>query len=273
MTKWFFALSAASLNQTGQDWTDLVRTAVVSAKANTGLKPHFLYDGVPNEFTAELVGLGVSVIYHQVSYLSNIVERWNDIGLPPNDNYMAIIAGAYLRTEIPRLPLDDDFVLYTDCDVFFKADPEIERFRPQFFACAPQFDPDDTSEINSGVMVMNIKEMRKETANFYHYIVNRFEQFSAHDQDALQQYYAERYEFLPSEMNWKPYWGTNPEARIVHFHGPKPWAVRRLITEPSFPVPDVWRTLYESHPAAYFEYLNEWENIRKNDIEAKLINL
>jgi hypothetical protein len=24
-------------------------------------------------------------------------------------------------------------------------------------------------------------------------------------------------------MNWKPYWEENREARIIHFHGPKPY--------------------------------------------------
>ena len=264
MAKWFFALSAASLDHAGHDWMDLVRTAVASAKANTTLAPHFLYDGTPTAFTKELESLGVSIIYHKVSYLGNIIERWNDIGLPQNHMHLAIMAGAYLRTEIPRLLIEDEFVLYTDCDVLFRSDPEIGRFRPQFFACAPQFDPNDLSEINSGVMVMNVEGMRKEVANFYHYIVNHFENFGAHDQDALQQYYHGRYDSLPAEMNWKPYWGQNPEACIVHFHGPKPWAVRQLIEQPNFSVPDIWRSLYQSHPTAYQEYLREWDRVHQS---------
>jgi hypothetical protein len=28
---------------------------------------------------------------------------------------------------------------------------------------------------------------------------------------------------LRPELNWKPYWGINPAAKIIHFHGPKPF--------------------------------------------------
>jgi hypothetical protein len=24
-------------------------------------------------------------------------------------------------------------------------------------------------------------------------------------------------------LNWKPYWGENAQAKIIHFHGPKPF--------------------------------------------------
>ena len=27
---------------------------------------------------------------------------------------------------------------------------------------------------------------------------------------------------LPPRFNWKPYWGMDKDAVIVHFHGPKP---------------------------------------------------
>jgi hypothetical protein len=27
---------------------------------------------------------------------------------------------------------------------------------------------------------------------------------------------------LPDRFNWKAYWGANPEATILHWHGPKP---------------------------------------------------
>ena len=30
---------------------------------------------------------------------------------------------------------------------------------------------------------------------------------------------------LPLEYNWKPYWGINNEAKIIHFHGIKPYNI------------------------------------------------
>ena len=259
MSKWFFALSEASLGHPDHDWQSLIRTAVASARAHTSLEPIFLYDGAASSFTAELQAAGVIVVHHQLSYLPNIVQRWHAIGHPPDAMKLAIIAGAYLRTEIPNLGYDDEFVLYTDCDVLFLSDPDISRFRPQFFACAPQRYQNDPIDMNSGVMVMNVPAMRSELANFYHFIVQNFERFGAFDQDALREYYAGRYEPLPLELNWKPYWGINPNASIIHFHGPKPGVVRRLIETPDYPAPAIWRELYQEHPAAYIEYLRRWD--------------
>lgn len=266
--KWFFALSEASLGHADHDWTDLIRTAVASARRNTTLRPHFIYDGAPSPFTAELRSLGVEVVHHRLSYLDNIVARWNELGLPADPMRLAIIAGAYLRTDIPLL-VEDDFVLYTDCDVLFLAEPDVARFRPEFFACAPQRYPGDLADMNSGVMVMNVGGMRREIANFFHFVVQNFERFGAFDQDALREYYEGRFETLPLELNWKPYWGLNAGASIVHFHGPKPSAVRRLIEQPAYPVPAIWRELYDENPGAYRHYLQAWDTAHDGPVLAQ----
>ncbi len=259
MTKWFFALSEASLGHPNHDWKAMIQAAVASARANTRLRPHFLYDGAPSPFTEGLQRQGVTVLHRSLTFLPNIQGRMHEIGMAPDPMRLAIMAGAYLRTDIPALDLDDEYVLYTDCDVLFLADPDIARFRPAYFACAPQRDRQDLADINSGVMVMNVPGMRRELANFWHYIVQNFERFGAHDQDALREYYTGRFDTLPLDLNWKPYWGVNPAARIVHFHGPKPGAVRRLIADPAYPVAPIWRELFQEDPAAYAEYLRRWD--------------
>ena len=42
------------------------------------------------------------------------------------------------------------------------------------------------------------------------------------DQGYLNDVCWDDFEVLPLEYNWKPYWGTNDNAIIVHFHGLKP---------------------------------------------------
>jgi len=49
MTKWFFALSEASMDHPNHDWKAMIHAAVMSAKANTCLQGHFLYDGAPKQ--------------------------------------------------------------------------------------------------------------------------------------------------------------------------------------------------------------------------------
>ena len=39
------------------------------------------------------------------------------------------------------------------------------------------------------------------------------------------------FDLLPDELNWKPYWGLNSNAEIVHFHGPKPSLVLEFLTK------------------------------------------
>lgn len=33
---------------------------------------------------------------------------------------------------------------------------------------------------------------------------------------------------LRPELNWKPYWGDYAEAKVIHFHGPKPFHQRHI---------------------------------------------
>jgi len=57
---------------------------------------------------------------------------------------------------------------------------------------------------------------------------------------------------------WKPYWGHDPAAQILHFHGPKFQVIRYLLGEgPETLVHDIWRDLFERAPDAYRRYLAE----------------
>lgn len=43
------------------------------------------------------------------------------------------------------------------------------------------------------------------------------------DQGALIDFYNKSYQIIMNPMfNWKPYWGFNSSAVLIHFHGPKP---------------------------------------------------
>jgi len=38
-----------------------------------------------------------------------------------------------------------------------------------------------------------------------------------------------KWNYLPPEYNWKPYWGDFSSAKIIHFHGPKPYQMDSFI--------------------------------------------
>lgn len=214
--RWFFALNENSASF--WDYANLLQVAVHTARRNTKLQPVCLYDGAENALTGWLKSVGVPVCYRR-SFLHNWVVSLSSIA-----------RGAFLRFEIPEvcreMGWDDEFVLYTDCDVMFARDPAplLAPLRPRFFCAAPEIDPENWAHFNSGVIWMNVRGFGaelpavKETirANLHDIVTRLF------DQGTLQLHFGARAERLPRELNWKPYWGSNDAAVIWHFHGPKP---------------------------------------------------
>ncbi len=251
--KWYFAVNEATLTHFDHDLPGLMLAAVASARANTSLRPHLLYDGRDNHTIARLRALGVTIVEHKISYYEQL-----DKSRSPDYN-MLIAAGAFLRSEIPKLEHEDKFILYTDCDVIFRNNPSFLDREPEYFASAPEIRPDDYEDLNTGVMLMNLSALRGDLGKFLHFIVNNFETFVSYDQCAYKRYYAGRYDLLPASANWKPYWGWSDKAEIVHFHGPKPIAVRKVIADPDYPIAAAWRPYFERDPVAYGQFLAEWE--------------
>lgn len=220
--RWFFALREhpASFETHSQ----LVRAAVHSAQTYTSLLPHFLYDGEENRLTEWLSRRGVPIIRCQTR-LMEALSRFEDSAA------QEIARGTFLRLEIPRIMREqrwpDRYALYTDCDVLFLGEvvPELLALRPEVFAVAPQTKKTDYEKMNAGVMLMNIPGLSRDEEAFIQYCRDNMEAISknAWDQGAYREFYAGRWDRLPLEFNWKPYWGDASQARIVHFHGPKPF--------------------------------------------------
>jgi hypothetical protein len=84
--------------------------------------------------------------------------------------------------------------------------------------------------MNTGVMLMNLPRLRETSSQFREFISENLEMLKdeAWDQGAFRRFYRRPdgtplWDKLPPELNWKPYWGKNPSAGIIHFHGPKPF--------------------------------------------------
>lgn len=243
--KWFFAFNQLSEKGYG----DFVRVAVISARRHTSLEAICLYDGAPSELTVWLKRQGVRVLPCR----SRFTPWWEQ----NNPSAAPIAAGAFLRMEIPdvmaREGMDDEFALYTDCDVIFRRDvaAQLEPLRPRFFCVAPETFVHSNLHMNSGVMWMNIARLRECGDELMRFAEHRMQQASASsfDQgiyraffDPLHRlswrahladcwFYAVlsrvplrtwQWDDLPLELNWKPYWGPNDHASVIHFHGLKP---------------------------------------------------
>jgi glycosyltransferase involved in cell wall biosynthesis len=256
--KWYFALSESSINRNNHGWRSLIRVALQSALDHTDLLPHMIYDGQENDFVNELRGYGVKVIPHRVSFYDSLERRADG-----DADFLATVSGAFLRVELPIIETEDTYVLYTDCDVLFRPGFEIEGIRPKLFACAGQTDKVDYRiDMNSGVMVMNIPNMRERLPEFIEFIMDNIDNPGpGADQKFYRMFFEGQWEELPAKYNWKPYWGENPQAKVLHWHGPKPIAVRKMLASPQTDVADDWTILFDYSPSGYATWLTEWDEV------------
>ncbi len=252
--KWYFAISETSLDRPAHDWRGLILGAVTSARRNTTLVPHMLYDGRSNAFTAELEALGVTIIPHRVSFYDDLEAFGRG-----QQGYLSLASGAFLRTEIPLIETQDEIVLYTDADVLFLRDPAFPLAIPTFFAVAPEKIIDSYDDMNSGVMLINVPAMRDVFPAFRASIRANLDR--GLDQSQFQLFFKNRYASLDPLQNWKPYWNPHPDAQIIHWHGPKPAAVRQLLHDPSRQAPPYWEELFRPNVETYAKQLALWEQV------------
>lgn len=258
---WCFALNEASLLAMPGRWEGMICAAVESARRNTRLRPVFVFDGDPElPLVRGLRRMGVEVRHRRVGFYDALRAC-----RPDDPAYLRTAGGAFLRVELPCW-LDEPHALYTDCDVFFRRHPELVV--PELLACAPEFDANEVAEINTGVMMMNLRALRDSLPAFTSFISTRLRSFQTYDQDAYRQFYAGQVSQLPLTANWRPYWGPNPAAEIVHYHGPKPQWARRQLT--SIHTPRVADLLHIFHRSVegYAAFMPEWIAYAEAGLEA-----
>ena len=226
---WFFALTEDST--AFRQYAEMLMVAVHTARKFTSLVPYFIYDGSDNAFTVWLRKHDVRIIRHRSLFRDALAELGRKKG---NPHFEAALSGAFSRVELPEIVASLDGaerVLYTDCDVIFVAEvvPELEANPCQYFAVAPEGVLDDYVNMNTGVMLMNTKRLRESLPEFREYIARNLAALEKEswDEAAYRWFYRDSngplWDRLRPELNWKPYWGKCAEAKIIHFHGPKPY--------------------------------------------------
>jgi hypothetical protein len=237
--RWFLGLNYDAPHFAA--YAQMAQAAVLSVPAEAGLRAHLLFDGPECELTEWFRTRGGEVIFRE-SYLKPHLRAAS--AHPATPHALSHGAGVYLRVEIPDLlrerGWDDETVLYTDCDVLFTP-----RFRiadlpapTHAIACGPDFDRSNEDVFNSGFMLIHLPLWRP--------LHERFKAFAIEDlpnaiggrewdQYSFKMFFGRNYQKLYPIWNWKPYWGENPDARVLHFHGPKPFlrpALRQRIANP-----------------------------------------
>jgi hypothetical protein len=245
--KWYFGYN----QDTERTQFHLVQMALATARRNTNLRPYCIISGRPSACADWLRQQGV-VVYFRDSALLPEFQKYK-AAKPSYDLLSA--KGAYLRFEIPDLEQEDDYVLYTDTDVIFNSIDGLETFRPRILAIAPEVDPQDWIRPNSGVIVINVPALRNHITPLRSFIRQHLPDLDVHDQSAIWRFFEGQWDRLPLEYNWKPYWGYCSNAKIVHWHGPKPFHVERILRGSIDSVPDIYNRLFNRNPAAYKRYV------------------
>jgi hypothetical protein len=265
--KWFFA-------HNGNHDDDVhIQAMIRSAVANTSLDGYFIYFDLDGKEERPILAFaeehGITVLRREPSILADLQR----MKAKYSDYPFEIATGVWLRIDVPQicqeLGFEDEFVLYTDCDVLFLDDPSRESdqpfFKPEFLSNAPEVDKENWDRRNAGVMVMNVANLRGDFPAFRQFITSGdtlYEELwkrGLQDQAAYRIHYSDRWEKLPLEYNWKPYWGFNEDARIVHFHGPKVDYIRHMLSGRRDRVRPMRIRLFEQDPDAYRKYLALFE--------------
>jgi hypothetical protein len=256
---WFFALTEDST--AFQQYAEMIMVAVHTAQKYTSLVPHCLYDGGENDFTRWLTQHRVVIVPHRSFFRQSLEELGRR---KKNPHLGAGLAGAFSRVELPaiakRLGLNQR-VLYTDCDVMFGAEvvPELKANSCRYFAVAPESQPNDYVNMNTGVMLMDIVRLGEDLPQFLEYISQNLDELEKEswDEAAYRWYYRDEngplWDRLRPELNWKPYWGDNPDAKIIHFHGPKPFQRDYIDSH--------WPELTYLTGGAYEKMIERWSNL------------
>jgi hypothetical protein len=253
--QWFFAF-----NQNASDWfSDMIKVAVLSARANTSLEPVCLYDGAPNSLTGWLAANDVQVIFTRVPFRGELFSddvRARNVGTHYTPDHAC---GAFLRTQAANYAADAVF-LYTDCDVMF-VDDAISTLTTDRIAAVPELT--SSANFNSGVMLINsgfflgrlpglIEHMRLQ--GFYHRAA------SSYDQCFMNEYFAKDWHPLESRFNWRPGEGVNASASIVHFHGPKPTRIAAIMSGKGLPEEAGLKAVLDKNPAGYLAYTQMFDS-------------
>lgn len=257
--QWFFALTEDST--AFRQYAEMLMVAVHTARKFTSLVPHILYDGGENDFTAWLKKRDVRIIRHR-SFLRDALA---DLGRQKeNTHFAAALSGAFARVELPQIVKrlgGAERVLYTDCDVMFTTEvvTELETNPCQYFAVAPEGVRDDYVKMNTGVMLMNPNRLRESLPEFREYISKNLAELEKEswDEAAYRWFYRDGngplWDKLRPELNWKPYWGENAKAKIIHLHGPKPYQRDHIET--------VWPELKPYTGGAYQQAADRWTEL------------
>jgi hypothetical protein len=219
--KWYTCCNENGLKHYGE----CLLAACRSCLANTSLLPVLIYDGPKNPFTEYLAVIGVSVVYHELSFQNLLAAQSGS-----NNHDPKWASAVFLRFDIPLVEQEDDYVLYADADVVFCSEFDFRGNSAALYAAneiilkpAP---PTETSLVfNAGVMVMNLRFFRQ----IHNILVSHCLDLASgalnvpwYDQGILNHLLRDARQPLGPEYNSRPYLQLAANPVILHFQFLRP---------------------------------------------------
>lgn len=252
-----------------QEYIEMAKTFVLSARMNSDIELICIYDGSDFQFLQWLDLHGTYCLRWEVPYKQKIIEHYT------GERPFSFCFGTYLCVEVPVVlkyyGFDDKFVLFMDADMLVLGDiGACSCYQPSYFAAPPDWDIHNRSFVSTGVMVMNTRTLLRNYDRFINHIFqHNFDfAFAGHgpcSQGAWNTFYRGLWQELPADYDWKPWWGINGDARSVHFSGPKPDMIRRVLNG-EVPSDDqcteaekISKFVINQDIRAYTYYLQQWE--------------
>lgn len=230
--KCYFALSDDVADNDAYYW--MFVATLNSARKNTSLDLHCLYDfrkkaveKIEDDRIYKLLKeYSVTVHLTTIDFEDDLLQVYTDDYLKLHNVTKSSLYSRFLRFMIANIETEDEYILYTDTDVLFLKDITLDSFDslPQTIGVCPEFlDTYDYSYFNAGIMVINTSSYKKSKQEFLGLLKKGLHpKIECCDQGYLNDLYENKFEKLPNVFNWKPYWGINDDAIIVHLHGLKP---------------------------------------------------
>lgn len=285
-------LAASDYINPDKNIKEQIVACIKSAILNTNLEIYLIFDGEDKSFLKIIEEYGIKVIKHTSQIFKQIHDtNIKTIAIPKR--WAGAQRGAMLRLDIPiicdQMGIDDELVLYTDCDCIFQKNPIFDNVQCLNIAVCSEFDMvspkekilwDDTGlsidRINNGVMLIHQKNLRKhyedllKFAETREYINDGTWPVHFTDQELLKEFFRKKFNFLPEVYNWKLHWGVNPDASIIHYHGIKLSTLRRCLEysniseTPHLTVPEARRlALMKREDVQYYLDMYEYYLYRK----------
>ncbi len=247
--KWYFAFNQNMVAL----YAATIRTAIHSCRKYTDLIPHALYYGERSAFIDEIAEAGVVIPDYTPSYLH--VTNWGKYSINPANPI-------FLRADISSLEQEDDYILFSDIGaLFLNSLQELNSIQPEYVAMPSRLEQDNIQVLSSDVMVMNVKAMRETREDFFRYVAACLPSLTTLGADPMASFYQGVSELLPPIFAWKPYWGIETTAKIVHFQRPTPTEAEKALHGVKNDFDIEFTPVVARHVEAYEFYLRKYEEI------------